>query len=279
MTKNFVDRQIVRAGQLALVLVVASTAVLCAYAQQPARAGADAIATSPAARGPVVVSGVVPDESARQAILARVREVYGATHVVDQLGVGPSSAPPQWAEQVRKMVTPDLRNVQRGHLRIVGNAVELAGHIDSTGAKEKLGAGLVSRLNPTYTVDNQLQVAQATQARIDQVLAGKIVEFQFNSAELTTAGRQVLDDLLPVLRSLDGKRVRVIGHTDAAGARAANLLLSQERAAAVKAYLASKGLAPASLLISGVGPDQPVASNTTVEGQAKNRRIEFKIDS
>lgn len=248
-----------------------------ASAQQAALGVAGAQAASAAGRGPVVVSGVVPDEATRQTILARVREVYGAPRVVDQLGVAPSSAPPQWAEQVKKMVTPELRNVQRGHLRVTGNAVEILGQIESAAAKEKIGSGLVTSLNPTYTVDNQLVLSEAPQARIDNVLAGKIVEFEFNSAVLTTAGRLVLDELLPVLKSLDGKRVQVVGHTDAAGARASNLLLSQERAAAVKNYLASKGMAPTALLIAGVGPDQPVASNATAEGQAKNRRIEFKI--
>jgi OOP family OmpA-OmpF porin len=251
------------------------------HAQQPPRPSTEpstGMSSAAVPSGPVVVSGVVPDEAARQTILTRVREIYGPDRVVDQLGVAPSSAPPQWAEQVRKMVTPDLRNVHRGQLRVVGNAVELAGQTDSASVKDRIGAGLVKSLNPTYTVDNQLLVGQAPQARIDQVLAGKIVEFEFGSAVLTATGRQVLDELLPVLQSLEGKKVRVVGHTDAAGSRASNLLLSQERAAAVKTYLAGKGLAAAALVISGAGPDQPIASNATAEGQAKNRRIEFKID-
>lgn len=270
--------QRLRTARLSLLLLIGSFAAVT-HAQQPARPSAEASAAASAVGGPVVVSGVVPDETTRQSILARVREVYGAARVVDQLGVAPSSAPPQWAEQVRKMVTPDLRNVHRGHLRVVGNSVELAGQTDSAAAKDRIGAGLTNSLNPTYTVGNHLQVTEAPQARIDQVLAGKIVEFEFGSAILTAAGRQVLDELLPVLQSLDGKRVRIVGHTDAAGSRASNLMLSQTRAAAVKTYLAAKGLTAAALVISGVGPDQPIASNATAEGQAKNRRIEFKIDA
>jgi OOP family OmpA-OmpF porin len=248
-----------------------------AQAQPALPSGAETAAATAAGRSPVVVSGVVPDEASRQLILARVREVYGSARVLDQLGVGPSSAPPQWAENVKKLVTPELRSVQRGHLRVAGNAVELVGMIDSAGAKGKIGASLASSLNPTYSINNQLQVSEAPQARIDSVLAGKIVEFEFSSAVLTATGRQVLDELMPVLATIEGRRLQVVGHTDAAGSRASNLLLSQERALAVKSYLASKGLASGGMLITGMGPDQPIASNTTLDGQAKNRRIEFKI--
>ena len=229
------------------------------------------------ARGPVVVSGVVPDETTRQSILNRVREVYGRERVVDQLGVAPTSAPPNWADNVRKLITPDLRSVQRGHLKISGNAVELVGETDSSATKEKLGAQLSASLNPTYTVNNRLVVGEAPQARIDNVLEGKIIEFESASAVLTPAGRQVLDELLPVLKGLGDKTMQVVGHTDASGPRLPNIALSRSRAAAVKDHLVANGLPGASISTTGVGPDQPLVSNDTPEGRAKNRRIEFKV--
>lgn len=271
---HIVSRRVLRPLGLALLMATSTASVL---AQQPVRNSVDTAGANTPGKAPIVVSGTVPDEASRLLILGRVREIYGAARVVDQLGVAPSSAPPQWAEQVKKMVTPDLRSVQRGHLRVSGNAVELVGQIDNAAAKEKIAAGLVSSLNPTYTVDNQLQVASTPQARIDSVLAGKIVEFEFGSSVLTDIGRQVLDALLPVLQSVSDRKVQVSGHTDGVGARASNMALSQARANAVKVYLVAKGLPAAELLVSGVGPDQPIASNATAEGQAKNRRIEFKI--
>lgn len=254
---------------------------LCAQSQaqmpplQPAQAPGSAAVT--ATRGLVVVSGVVPDEVTRQGILTKVREVYGRERVVDQLGVASSSVPPNWAENVKKLVTADLRSVQRGHLKISGNAVELVGEADSTDTREKIAAHLSATLNPTYTVNNRLSVGEAPQARIDNVLDDKIVEFESNSAVLTPVGRQVLDELVPVLKGLGGKRVQVIGHTDALGLRQPNVALSLERAAAVKYYLGANGLPPAGILTLGMGPDQPLGSNDTPEGRAKNRRIEFKV--
>lgn len=262
--------------------------VVCGVAQaqllvtNPLAAGTSTVAlpaaTTPAVnRGPVVVSGVVPDEATRQAILAKVREVYGRERVVDQLGVAATSAPPNWAEHVKKLVTPDLRSVQRGHLKIAGNSVELVGEADNAATRDRLAAHLGASLNPTYTVNNRLSVGEAPQALIDNVLIGKIVEFESASAVLTPVGRQVLDELVPVLKGLNGKKVQVIGHTDASGLRAPNVALSRDRAAAVKTYLAANGLAPASIFTQGMGPDQPLVSNDTPEGRAKNRRIEFKV--
>lgn len=241
-------------------------------ATQTTGAGAPA-----AGRGPVVVSGVVPDEATRQTILARVREVYGRDQVVDQLGVAPTSTPPNWADNVKKLITPDLRSVQRGHLKVSGNQVELVGETDSTATRDKIGSQVTASLNPTYTVNNRLQVSEAAQARIDSMLEGKIVEFESGSAILSPVGQQVLDELLPVLKGLNGKKMQVTGHTDASGARLANVVLSRSRAAAVKAYLVSRGLTDADILAQGMGPDQPLVSNDTPEGRAKNRRIEFKI--
>jgi OOP family OmpA-OmpF porin len=80
-----------------------------------------------------------------------------------------------------------------------------------------------------------------------------------------------------VLQKLKDKKVEVIGHTDNAGSRAGNISLSQARAEAVKAYIASRGINPDSIAVSGEGPDRPVADNRSADGRARNRRIEFKV--
>jgi len=76
---------------------------------------------------------------------------------------------------------------------------------------------------------------------------------------------------------LKGQKFEVIGHTDNVGLRASNQNLSQARAEAVRNYLAGKGIPAETLMASGQGPDRPIASNDTVEGRARNRRIEFRM--
>lgn len=235
-------------------------------------------AAGAAATAKVVVSGTVPDEASRALILARVRELYGAGRVVDQLGVGPLAAPPNWSQQVARLLTPELRRVTQGQLRVEGNQIEIAGQVDSPATQAQVIKGLTSRLdNPTYAVRDGLGVGASGQQALDAALARRIVEFEPGNATLTAAGRQVLDELLPVLGQLSGRRFEIVGHTDADGARPQNLLLSAARADSVKAYLVQRGIPAAALLTSGVGPDRPLADNTTAEGRARNRRIEFRV--
>jgi OOP family OmpA-OmpF porin len=225
---------------------------------------------------PVVVSGVVPDEATRQAILTKVRSVFGSQRVVDQLGVSSTSAPPNWSDNVQKLISPDLKKISRGHIRVTGSQVEVLGEVESPDVATQLETGLKGKLNPTYTVSNKL-MSGPPQARIDSVLQGKIVEFQVGSAVLTPTGAAVLDELVPVLRTLDGKRIQVIGHTDASGPRLPNVELSRARAAAVKDYLVAKQVPDEAIQAQGMGPDQPLVANNTPENRARNRRIEVKV--
>jgi outer membrane protein OmpA-like peptidoglycan-associated protein len=71
--------------------------------------------------------------------------------------------------------------------------------------------------------------------------------------------------------------VRIVGHTSSTGGYRHNIDLSQRRAASVKRYLVEHGVDEKRLETDGVGPDQPIDTNETPEGQARNRRIEFSI--
>lgn len=255
-------------------LTTTATALLL-VAAMPARAQAAPAAAAP---GKVVVAGDVPDESTRQAILARVRELYGPDRVVDQLGVRAGlSAPPNWAQQVQKVLQPDLKLVSRGQLDIRGNVLELRGEVAGDAQRTQVLDGVRRQLsNPTYTVRNGLRISAAGQDQLDAALANRIVEFEAGSATLTALGQSVLDDVAAVMRRMPDRRFEIIGHTDGQGARLSNMALSSARAEAVKTYLAGRGVPVALLDTSGAGPDRPVASNDTPEGRARNRRIEVR---
>jgi OOP family OmpA-OmpF porin len=231
----------------------------------------------PAAPGKVVVAGVVPDEATRQGILAKTREIYGADRVVDQLGVSNLVAPPNWNQNVQKLISPDLKHVVRGQLKITGNVIDLTGEVENESTRQQVVSQMSAQLNPTYTVRNGLRVSAAGQDVVDATLANRIIEFEPGNSTLTTNGLQVLDLLVPVLQKLPGRKFEVIGHTDAQGGRSHNIALSAARADSVKAYLASKGIAADLVQTSGVGPDRPIAPNDTADGRARNRRIELRV--
>jgi OOP family OmpA-OmpF porin len=248
--------------------------LLAAACLVAAPALADNAATASA---PIVVSGTVADDASKAALLARLKAVYGAERVVDQLAVGRVSAPPNWNEHVARLIGPSLKLVTRGQLQVDGNSVSLRGDVASEAQKQQVASDLAMNLDASYTVNNGLRVAASEQGMLDAALANRIIEFESGKAALTDAGKAILDQMSVALLGLKDKKVEVIGHTDNAGSRAGNLSLSQARAEAVKAYVASRGVHPEMVSVSGEGPDRPVADNRTPEGRARNRRIEFKV--
>lgn len=104
-----------------------------------------------------------------------------------------------------------------------------------------------------------------------------IVTFAFDSSNLTSVAQTNLDKLAKVLVDNPDTNINVYGHTDSKGADDYNMKLSQRRADAVKAYLASKGIASSRMFAKGEGESMPVATNDTDDGRAKNRRVEFAI--
>ncbi len=231
-----------------------------------------------AANAPVVVSGVVPDEATKAAILARARELYGAQRVVDQLGIGRLAAPPNWAQQVVRLMPSELRQVSQGELRVRGTVIDLQGRVSQAAQVQQLPALLNAQLlNTTYQVRSSLRVDAPDQAQLDAALANRTIAFDPGRDTLTPEGARTLDALLPVLQKFNGRRFEVIGHTDADGDAAANTALSLARAERVKAYLVERGVAATSISTQGAGASVPVASNATPEGRARNRRIEFRV--
>jgi len=101
--------------------------------------------------------------------------------------------------------------------------------------------------------------------------------FDFDKSTLKPEGRQVLDQVAQQASSINLETIIAVGHTDSIGSDAYNLKLSQRRAASVKNYLVSKGVDPNRVYTEGKGESQPIASNKTREGRAKNRRVEIEI--
>ncbi|HWW73183.1 MAG TPA: OmpA family protein [Duganella sp.] len=252
----------------AVMPALLSTSIYCA-AQTPAPA-------TPRP-GQVLVNGSVPDEASKAAMLARVRELYGADRVVDQVSIAPVSLPPNWNGYVHKLIGPNLKLISKGEIKIDGTNVTLRGEVANEAQRQQIASDVATSLNPSYTVNNGLRVGAAEQYLLDETLAKRIIEFESGKATLTDSGKGILDEMAAALRKVKGKKVEVIGHTDNVGLRDSNLALSHARAQAVRSYLADKGISQDMVLVSGQGPDRPVAENSSADGRARNRRIEFRI--
>jgi OmpA-OmpF porin, OOP family len=101
------------------------------------------------------------------------------------------------------------------------------------------------------------------------------IEFATGKADLLPAADAPLQQMLILLKDNAGLKLRVEGHTDNVGARAMNQRLSEQRAAAVVAWLVTHGIAKDRLTAQGFADTKPVEDNSTEEGRAKNRRVEL----
>ena len=113
----------------------------------------------------------------------------------------------------------------------------------------------------------------APPARPTLILRG--VNFQTGRSVLTVTSYAVLDQVAGSLVANPEIRIEIAGYTDATGAPRTNLRLSMARAAAVRAYLARKGVSPVRMQARGYGASNYVATNSTPDGRAQNRRVEL----
>ena len=103
------------------------------------------------------------------------------------------------------------------------------------------------------------------------------IQFETGSSVILPASYSVLDEILKSAIVAEGLKVGVNGHTDNVGKEESNQKLSEQRAAAVKSYLISKGLPESRIESKGLGSTEPIADNATAAGRAKNRRVQIVL--
>jgi OOP family OmpA-OmpF porin len=105
----------------------------------------------------------------------------------------------------------------------------------------------------------------------------KGITFDNGKAKIRMTSLPLLDDAVSVLKSYPNLRLRISGHTDNKGKATKNMRLSEDRAAAVKEYMVTRGIESRRIETRGVGADEPIADNGSSTGRAQNRRIEFEL--
>jgi OOP family OmpA-OmpF porin len=101
--------------------------------------------------------------------------------------------------------------------------------------------------------------------------------YDFDKATLKAEGMATLDKIARALSKIKLEVIIAVGNTDSVGTDAYNMALGQRRAQSVKAYLVSKGVDGSRVYTESKGKSNPVASNATAEGRAKNRRTDIEV--
>jgi outer membrane protein OmpA-like peptidoglycan-associated protein len=142
--------------------------------------------------------------------------------------------------------------------------------------------GFLSDMKRINIPESFLQDAFNLDVSLIKVKVGKKVVlnnilFETGKAILTSGSYTELDRLLNIMQDNSQMKIEISGHTDKTGSEPVNFKLSEDRAKAVVEYLVQKGIVRSRIEYKGFGSLQPISDNTTPQGRAKNRRVEFKI--
>jgi OOP family OmpA-OmpF porin len=230
--------------------------------------------------GEISISGVVPSAAARDALIDEAVALWGADAVSDELKADPGRTLGAWSGDSFAAALAALHHSRRDlDIEITNGQVIIGGTVLSELARTRM-LGAATTTLPEFEIVDRLTVRQPTDARevlqadLDNLLNGKVVEFATDSAELTAAGRAVLDQVVAIMKRNPG-RIEISGHTDATGAPEHNLELSRQRAESAARYLVSRGIDAGRFETLGHGANRPIDSNATAEGRQANRRTEF----
>ena len=103
------------------------------------------------------------------------------------------------------------------------------------------------------------------------------VRFETGKDELKSSSFPVLNQIADLMGKYPGYNLIISGHTDSVGEANKNQILSEDRARACFSYLVNRGVQGYRMTSIGYGETQPIASNNTTEGKAKNRRVTFEM--
>ena len=129
----------------------------------------------------------------------------------------------------------------------------------------------------TYFKDSFTLDVTLTKVKVGKKVVLNNILFETGKSVLAAGSYTELGRLLNIMLDNPKIRIEISGHTDNTGNQQTNLKLSEQRALAVAQYLGKKGVDPSRTDYKGYGSLQPVADNTTPQGRARNRRVEFKI--
>lgn len=119
------------------------------------------------------------------------------------------------------------------------------------------------------------EITKETKEVLQEALRG--IEFELGSDVIRPVSYVILDKVVDIMQQNPDYNLKISGHTDDQGDDDSNLILSHKRAQATKKYLMEHGVEERRLDAIGYGETKPVADNSTAEGRAQNRRVEFNI--
>jgi OmpA-OmpF porin, OOP family len=240
-------------------------------------------------------SGSVHDEETRTSIINSLKAVFGADKTQGDIGIDLNRGAAPWLVNFRAA----LGNLKVPGVQALfdGNSVNVGGIISdadrdriSNSLKTVLGGSVVLGTLANGITEAVAGANNKAVAALDSLTKGfgandlvgilnqSIVNFPPGGSDVPAGASSLLQKAAAQIKQLTpGTVLEIAGYTDNTGDAAANVMLSQERADAVRNVLIKAGVDPAMLVAKGYGSANPVASNDLLEGRFRNRRIEYHV--
>lgn len=252
------------------------------------------------ATGTFMFNGVVPDVEFKRSIDEHITSLGGAPdEAVWQVELSSASPPNNWQQNITTGVSA-LQVLNEGEMTFDNNQAVLKGIAASQDSSEAakvfaqaIAADFTTQMNVEIAessvsdsgvvseevplVGSGQYAAKLCQTEFNALLQEQKIVFESGSSNLQKQSTLLLDKIAKVSVRCPNQMIQVHGYTDSRGAASANWRLSKLRAESVANYLVKQGIDKARLTAVGHGEKNPIASNKTEAGRAKNRRIAFIV--
>jgi peptidoglycan-binding protein ArfA len=239
----------------------------------------------------ITLNGDFPDDSAKAALMKALKGSLPANvNIIDQIRINPDIDALDFAHA--GPVFKHSASITDFNLTVSGDTITLAGTAASRDQKNTVGHEATHIWSNLNVVDN-LAVSGPVpppgppappgsgpctnlQSAINAATGGPIT-FEVNEFTLTPAEEQTLTQVADKLKACSSAHATLNGYIDNSGAESVNTPLSTQRAQTVADFLTAHGVAGDHLVVKGLGAANPVATNDTADGRAKNRRVEIMV--
>ncbi len=239
--------------------------------------------------GLVQMRGRLPDELRKTTVSAYAASLFGNDNIHNQTRIV-EGLPDGWT--VRSMAGLEaLSYMHNGSVVILPDTIEIKGKSAKKDISSIISRILATRIGPNVNFVSDVAydenlIQQNTEVglsdadcekQIKAVLGARKINFAPSSSSIEEASLGVIDTIAEILIECPNARFEIAGHTDSQGGEESNQTLSQGRADAVLAALLQRRIRTTKMTSKGYGEVSPIADNSTEEGRAQNRRIEFSL--
>ncbi len=225
--------------------------------------------------GILILEGTMPNQDTIDRIVDAADRLHPSATVVNAMMTG-DVAGPMWLESIEGLLDIVSR-LEVWTIEVDDGTVAIEGLGSDPDVVSAVDVLVVEVVAGELDIVTAVEVApEAVAAQLTGLVEGMDL-FEPGTANLTADGIALFDTAIGILERNPSSILVVEAHTDGQGNAGANLVLSQQRADVVVAYLVTGGIDPERLTATGFGEQQPLATDGTEEGRDRNRRIVFVV--